>query len=313
MAEEPKQGGGEGGGVLAFLVDKGTDFVIAFAGLYLAIWVQDGVDTRKDREAYVKSLANFKAELAYNKGQLVDTSTIGQAIVDLNVLSAYYQAEASIFEDFDQPDQAAAVVEGIDVMTTALDAELEKTLPGAKLTDVFARVESLKPVKLAPNYQDQIWKVYLAGGVNIAQENAKNAELAREIGALYAEFDAIEARVRDIELYYNDQFLPRFSEITAASEDLEGYWYDDETGEPLADEALLTKLSENQPDIAEAANDLTEQLDDNYVSLQVATNVLVQKVDDVTNPETGLLVSVQSRIDKVTALIDEEIGQFPSS
>ena len=42
-----------------------------------------------------------------------------------------------------------------------------------------------------------------------------------------------------------------------------------------ADEALLTKLSENQPDIAEAANDLTEQLDDNYVSLQVATNVLV--------------------------------------
>jgi hypothetical protein len=273
--------------------------------------VQNGVDAKKEREQYVQSLNSFKAELGFNKSQVVDTQNIDQTVVDLQVLSAYYQSEAAIFEAFDQPDQATVVVEQIDEMTKLLDGELETIQPGAKLTDVFSRVESLKPVKLAPNYQEQIWKVYLAGGVNIAQQNAKNPELAREIGALYAEFDAIEARVRDIEIYYNDEFLPRFSEITAASEDLESYWYDDETGEPLADEALLAKLSENQTEIADAATDLATQLDENYVELQVATTILVQKVDDVTNPESGLLVSVQARIDKVNTLIDEEIGQFP--
>jgi DnaJ-domain-containing protein 1 len=311
MAEETKEKEGGGiAGVFEFVLDKGVDFIIAFAGLYLAIWVQNGVDAKKEREAYVQSLNSFKAELTFNRGQLVDTGTIAQTVGDLHVLEAYYQSEASIFENFQQPEQAAEIVQEIDEMTTALDTALEAALPGAKLEDVFARVEQLKPIKLAPNYQDQIWAVYLAGGVNIAQQNAKNTELARELGALYAEFDAIEARVRDIELYYNDKFLPRFAHISAASEDVEGYWYDDETGEPLVDDALLAKLTENQADIAEVAAELNEEISDNYVDLQIATQVLMQKVDDVTNPETGLLVTVTASIDRVNGLIDAELANF---
>ncbi len=299
-----------GGGWGEFLLDKGTDFVIAFGGLYLAIWVQDGVDARKEREAYVESLKNFQTELAFNKERSVDTQAIEQSVDDLQVLAAYYQLEAQIFSEFRSPGQASGVVEQIEEMTTTLDAELARLQPGAKLEDVFGRVESLKPAKLAPHYQSQIWKVYLAGGVNVAQKNARNPDLAREIGFLYAEFDAVEARVRDIETFYNERFMPRFAEITAASEDVEGYWYDDATGEPLADEALLEKLSENVSDLAEAATSLDEQLNDNYVELQVASNILSLKVDDVANPETGLLASVRERIGRVNGLIDAEVKQF---
>lgn len=288
-------------------IDKGLDFIIAFTGLYLAIAVQGWWDARQEHEAYVQSLESFKSELAYDKAQGVDTKPIEQSLADLQTLAVYYQTEAQIFSAFEQPNQAGEVVDEIGTMTDALDAIVAET-PGAKLNDVFERSGTIKPAKLAPHYETQIWKVYLAGGVKVAQENAKNPDLAREIGALYSELDAVEVRVHDLETYYNDRYLPRFAEINAASEDLEGYWYDDETGEALADDALLQKLADNQEDIVAAANDLDAQLTDNYVELQVASAMLQAKVDDLMAPETGLLSKVGARIDKVNGLIDAELA-----
>lgn len=290
-----------------FALDKGADFIIAFTGLYLAIGVQGWWDGRQEHQAYIQSLESFKAELAYDKAQGVDTKPITQSLEDLQTLAAYYQTEAQIFSAFDRPGQAGDVVDEVGAMTEALEAEVAKT-PGAKLEAVFERSGTIKPAKLAPHYETQIWKVYLAGGVKVAQENAKNADLTREIGALYSELAAVEVRVHELESYYNDRFLPRFAEINAASEDLEAYWYDDETGEPLQDDALLSKLQDNQPDVAAAAADLDAQLTDNYVELQVATAMLQAKVDDLIAPKTGLLSNVGARIDKVTALIDAEIA-----
>ena len=290
-----------------FAIDKGTDFVIAFTGLYLAIGVQGWWDARQEHAAYVESLQSFKAELAYDKAQGVDTAPITQSLADLQTLSAYYQTEAQIFSDFNSPNQAGEVVEQVGVMTEELD-KMVAEVPGAKLNDVFERSGTIKPAKLAPHYERQIWQVYLAGGVKVAQENAKNPDLARELGALYSELDAVELRVHELELYYNDRYLPRFAEINAASGDLEGYWYSDETGEPLEDDALLEKLSSNQSDIVDAAVDLDEKIGENYVELQVATAMLQAKVDDLIAPETGLLAKVAARIDKVNGLIDAEIA-----
>lgn len=289
-----------------FFIDKGADFVIAFTGLYLAIGVQGWWDDRKDHEAYVQSLEAFKVELAYDKAQKVDTTAIAQSLEDLQVLAIYYQTEAQIFSEFDDPAQAPTVVTAIGELNTAIDAALATT-PGATLSAVFERSAVIKPAKLTPHYEDQIWKVYLAGGVKIAQENAKNSDLAREIGALYKELDAVELRTRELEAYYNEEFLPRLAEIHAASTPLESYWYNDETGEPLDEAALLQKLAENQPDIAEAADDLDFKLTENYVELQVASTMLQAKIDDLIAPDTGLLASVAARVDTVTGLIDAEI------
>lgn len=291
-----------------FVVDKGADFVIAFTGLYLAIGVQGWWDDRKDHEAYVQSLEAFKVELAYDKEQKVDTTPITQSIEDLAILAIYYQTEAQIFSEFDDPTQVDQVMTSIDELTVALDAAVAAK-PGATLNDLFARTETIKPAKLTPHYETQIWKVYLAGGVKTAQENAKNQDLARELGGLYKELDSVEQRTRELETYYNEQFLPRFAEITAASEPVESYWYDDETGAPLEDAALLAKLSENQPDIAEAAQDLDFKMTENYVELQVASTMLQAKVDDLVAPETGLLAQVATRIDKVNELIDAELAE----
>ncbi|MFV8748990.1 hypothetical protein ACNOYE_00405 [Nannocystaceae bacterium ST9] len=290
-----------------FVVDKGADFIIAFTGLYLAIGVQGWWDDRKDHEAYVQSLEAFKTELAYDKAQTVDTSPISQAIDDLAVLSIYYQTEAQIFSEYDDPAQVNEVMTQIDELNEALDAAVA-TKPGATLNDLLERSAVIKPAKLTPHYETQIWKVYLAGGVKTAQENAKNQDLSREIGALYKELDSVEQRTRELETFYNERFLPRFAEIHAASEPLESYWYDDETGNPLEDAPLLEKLTTNQPDIAEAATDLDLQLTENYVELQVASTMLQAKIDDLVAPETGLLAKVAVRVDTVTALIDEELA-----
>jgi hypothetical protein len=288
-------------------LDKGIDFIIAFTGLYLAIGVQNWWDAKQDYQSYIDSLESFKTELTYNKGQSVDTKPISQSLSDLQTLSAYYQTEAQLFSGFTRPGDAASVVDEIGAMTEALDAEVAKT-PGAKLDDVFDRSHAVKPAKLAPHYATQTWRVYLASGVKIARENAKNQDLAREIGALYAELDAVEVRVHELEVYYNDRYLPRLAEINAASEDLESYWYDDETGEPLADAALLSKISDNQPYIAEAGTDLDAQLNDNYVELQVASAMLQAKIDDLVAENEGLLAKMGSRIDEVTKKIDEELA-----
>lgn len=309
MADEKAVEKAEAEGInwVEFALDKSADFVIAFTGLYLAIGVQGWWDARQEHEAYVQSLEAFKTELAYDKAQGVDTKPISQSLSDLQVLAVYYQTEAQLFQDFTSPGLAGAVVEDIGAMTEAIEAEVAK-VPGATLNDVFTRSGTIKPAKLAPHYETQIWKVYLAGGVKIAQENAKNKDLAREIGALYSELEAVEVRVHELESYYNDRYLPRFAEINAASEDLEGYWYNDETGEPLEDAALLGKLTENREDILGAAADLDAQLSENYVELQVASAMLQAKVDDLMAPETGLLAQVAGKIDKVTALIDAEIA-----
>ncbi len=51
------------------MVDKSIDVVLVPLGLFAALWLQNWVDDRKEKQDYVSLLGDFKTEIATNKGK----------------------------------------------------------------------------------------------------------------------------------------------------------------------------------------------------------------------------------------------------
>lgn len=121
MSEEKKEG-------IAWrdlLVDKSIDAFLIPIGLFAALWFQGWVDEKKEREDYVALIADFKTEVAANRGKVSalekDVGPIGD--IDTETVLGPLEAQLELMKE--DSEQLSAVFDCVDTLT-----ELAAKAPG---------------------------------------------------------------------------------------------------------------------------------------------------------------------------------------
>jgi hypothetical protein len=211
-------------------IDKAIDLVLIFLGLYAAIAVQDCADRAKDHQEYLGMLESFRTELGHNRAQraALEASIGPMAEADpagptsnlgpLRVLFDEFQAQAQEAERLmaclgkllgaiDRPPRSAEALNEL--------AACGQLLEGAEQSAAAKR--PFKPVSLTPLYRDDVWQLYLAGGVRVFENQA----LAIQIGATYSQVARVERAVAELESVLNDAFMARIGALTGSLAELE--------------------------------------------------------------------------------------------
>lgn len=202
----------------SFWVDKSIDLLLMFLGLYAAMELQDFVDHRQNKKQYTQLLEGFADELKNNQNQRV---TIESGLGNLSKLSEFGEAESSLNYFMKLSTYA------MDFSGCYVDLRINQgKLNSARSTEckrLFKeRFNEPKPphLELSPVYRRDVWRLYLADGVQLFREFERkqrkqrcsigeggSKKLAICIGSIYAELDAIEERVEGIQRLVNETYF----------------------------------------------------------------------------------------------------------
>ncbi len=207
----------------SLLFDKSVDLVFMFLGLYAAIAVQDLVDHQKDKQNYQQLLSGFKEELESNQDQ---RSNIESKLGKLEEINDIGESGAS-FKFFSSQGK---------YMDQFLDCYLDMKLKSIKKKSLSdKRIKSCKVLfkkgfklkapehlDLTPVYRKDVWRFYLAGGVQLFQMFEKKVKEARCtiegkpsyglaicIGSIYTVLKKVEEQVAEIQSLVNDTYFNR--------------------------------------------------------------------------------------------------------
>nr|ADI18886.1 hypothetical protein [uncultured delta proteobacterium HF0010_08B07] len=207
----------------SLLFDKSVDLVFMFLGLYAAIAVQDLVDHQKDKQNYQQLLSGFKEELESNQDQ---RSNIESKLGDLDKLKdigesgdsfSFFNTQGKYMDKF---------------LSCYLDMKLKsikkKALSEERTTECKAlfkkgfKHKAPEHLDLSPVYRKDVWRFYLAGGVQLFQVFERKAKqprctiegkpsygLAICIGSIYTMLKKVENQVAEIQSLVNDTYFNR--------------------------------------------------------------------------------------------------------
>jgi hypothetical protein len=207
----------------SLLFDKSVDLILMFLGLYAAIAVQDLVDHQKDKDHYQQILSGFNEELESNQDQ---KSNIESKLGSLDKLTDIGEAGAS-FKFFTAQTK---------YMSSFLSCYLDLKMKGISKKSMSAKREQKckqlfkvgfkqkapEHLSLSPVYRKDVWRFYLAGGVQLFQtfetpskqarctiEGKTSTGLAICIGSIYTVLKKVENQVADIQKLVNDTYFNR--------------------------------------------------------------------------------------------------------
>ena len=198
--------------------DKLIDLLLMFLGLYAAMELQDFVDHRQDKKQYKQLLDGFKDELKSNQKQ---RQSIESGLGSLDKLSDFGESEKSL-DYFMSLSTYAAKFSGCYVDLRVNKSGLKKDrLSECKLLFKTKFTQDKPPhLELSPVYRRDVWRLYLAGGVQLFRDfeskvktarcaigDGSSKKLAICIGSIYAELDDIEERVRSIQSLVNETYF----------------------------------------------------------------------------------------------------------
>ena len=202
----------------SFWVDKTIDLLLMFLGLYAAMELQDFVDYRQDKKQYTQLLEGFRDELQNNQRQ---RSAIESGLGALDKLSDLGESEASL-DYFMNLSRYAIDFSGcyVDLRVNQSKLDADRTRECKQLFK--ERFATPKPphLELSPVYRRDVWRLYLAGGVQLFRQfeskqrtqrcsigEGGSKKLAICIGSVYAELDGIEERVEGIQRLVNETYF----------------------------------------------------------------------------------------------------------
>ncbi len=206
----------------SLLFDKSVDLVLMFLGLYAAMAVQDFADHHKEKSHYRQLVQGFQEELASNQSQrsnieeklgtLSESKEIGQAGDSFEYFTAqtqYMTSFLSCYEDLKLSDRRSK-----------LSPERKKEC-GALFKQKFKRTPP-EHLDLSPVYRRDVWRFYLAGGVQLFQtfekpstqprchiEGKASLGLSICIGSVYNKLSTVENQVSEIQRLVNDTYFNR--------------------------------------------------------------------------------------------------------
>jgi len=199
--------------------DKLVDLLIMFLGLYAAMELQDFVDHRQDKKQYQQLLDGFRDELKINQEQ---RAAIESGLGSLERLSELGRAEASL-DYFMQLSAYAERFSGcyVDLRANKKQSSAERVEECKQLFKDKFKQSKPDHLELSPVYRRDVWRLYLAGGVQLFREfeskvkaprctigeGSGSKKLAICIGSVYAELDEIEERVEGIQRLVNETYF----------------------------------------------------------------------------------------------------------
>lgn len=208
----------------SIVVDKSLDLILMFLGLYAAMAVQDFVDHRKDRSHFHELLSGFQEELKSNQSQ---RQTIEAKLGEIDELKEIGEAGAS-FSYFSAQTQYMEKFLGCYTQLRLKGTKGAKPISDEELKECKAilRAGFKQPppehLDLAPVYRREIWRLYIAGGVQLFREFEKPSNEARCelegkattrlavcLGSIYSELEVIEAQVAAIQDLVNETYFHR--------------------------------------------------------------------------------------------------------
>lgn len=202
----------------SFWADKTIDLLIMFLGLYAAMELQDFVDHRQDQKQYMQILDGFKDELKNNQNQRI---AIESGLGSLEKLTDYGESESNLNYFMLLSTYA------MNFSACYVDMRLNQSKLDPQRTNECKRLfkekfSTPKPahLELSPVYRRDVWRLYLAGGVQLFREfeskqktprcsigETSSKKLAICIGSIYAELDEIETRVEAIQRLVNETYF----------------------------------------------------------------------------------------------------------
>lgn len=203
--------------------DKSLDLILMFLGLYAAIAVQDLVDHQKDKQNYKELLNGFREELDSNQQQRRNIeSKLGQ----LDQIKEIGESGAS-FKFFSS--QRKYMKQFLDCyLDMKLKSIKKKTLDDQRVENcklLFKKGFQLKApehLDLSPIYRKDVWRFYLAGGVQLFQKFERKTKQARCtiegkpsfglaicIGSIYTALKKVELQVAEIQNLVNETYFNR--------------------------------------------------------------------------------------------------------
>jgi hypothetical protein len=213
----------------SLLFDKGLDLVLMFLGLYAAMAVQDFVDHGKDRSQYIKLLEGFQEELESNKAQ---RTNIESKLGSLDQRNSIGEADKSFIffgKQTKYMDQFVRCYTDI-LLNKAKQAKVSPARLKSCFTFLKAKFKLKQPehLDLSPVYRRDVWRLYLAGGVQLFREfesesvydrcqieGKSSKRLAICIGSIYSELSDVEGQVHTIQELVNETYFFRQGVIDA--------------------------------------------------------------------------------------------------
>jgi len=198
--------------------DKMIDLVLMFVGLYAAMEVQDFVDYRQDKKQYKQLLEGFKDELKNNQKQKL---AIEGGLGATDQLADFGDAEKSL-DYFMALSEYAVQFSGcyVDLRLNGAKLAGERAKTCKRLFKKRFTVEKPPHLELSPVYRRDVWRLYLADGVQLFREFESKQKKARCaigegsskklticVGSIYAELDEIELRVGEIQRLVNETYF----------------------------------------------------------------------------------------------------------
>ena len=207
----------------SLLFDKSVDLVFMFLGLYAAIAVQDLVDHQKDKQNYQQLLNGFKEELESNQdqrsniesklGQIDNLQDIGESGDSFNFFSAQGEYMGQFLNCY--LDMKLKSIKKVSLSPERIKECKRVFKKGFKL-------KAPKHLDLSPVYRKDVWRFYLAGGVQLFQvfeskskqprctiEGKPSHGLAICIGSIYTVLKKVENQVEEIQNLVNDTYFNR--------------------------------------------------------------------------------------------------------
>lgn len=207
----------------SLLFDKGLDLVLMFLGLYAAMAVQDIVDHGKDRGQYKKLLAGFQEELESNRDQRANIESKLGALNDSNDVGesadsfTFFSKQSEYMERFVRCYTDIRLHNAKQVKLSATHLSDCKSFLKVKF-----KLKQPPHLDLSPVYRRDVWRLYLADGVQLFREfevvneqtrchieGKPSRRLAICIGSVYSEFNDIESQVQEIQSLVNDTYFFR--------------------------------------------------------------------------------------------------------
>jgi hypothetical protein len=290
---------GEKGITAEFFLDKASDFLLIFVGLYAATAVQRCQDVSAEKTEYVTMLGDFKAELQANREQEASIVkdlgpiVVGQLPPEIGGMRKTF--DAYFHELHEDEDVLHCLHDEFALETEKLGAEGQQKCHALYATFVGHHEQpdatfDFKPVVLTPFYRYEVWQMYLANGVRIF----RNKDLAVKIGEIYNNARIIEKQVADIEHLYNEAFMSQVGRTAAT---------DVELAELVADEEAEHGLS---PEKKALLQHISEMIKDEHYATKEVKVVLEMQVERMKST----VLIMRNEIDTVTTLIDEEIDKI---
>jgi hypothetical protein len=195
--------------VRTLAVEKGGLLIVIFIGAYLAIAARQCGDGPDDTADYRAMLKRFMTELQENE-------TRGPFLV--NDLKPVEGAFKDFRQLFTLPALAAADIENrrsnvYDTDPTAA-AMMKQRIAEAK--SCMLGFGERKSLKLDPGFRKEAWTLFKKDKL----ARFRSSELAVDMARIYSQIAFIEKTAAEIEVRYNDHFLPQYARILAGYGDI---------------------------------------------------------------------------------------------